>query len=184
MIHTGNTLMKRTIFALLASITACVSLHLAASQETITLGGNFGSFIELGATLEEVNALGPDRVEAAASEDERIRSNWYYFSSRGIRVRVCADNERVETVNASVTSITRKYATEAGVRIGDNLSTTKAAYGERLEVMPETENTIWFVHDDSTDHRITFGFGPSGGMRWVALGALRENGWTCGQGSG
>ena len=151
-----------------------------ADDEIISLNGRFGTFIYLGATVDEVNALGPDRVEAAVTEDERIGSHWHYFSSRGIRVRVCADNERVETVNAGATAASRKYVTETGARVGDNLDTVGSAYGDRLQPMPETEGTIWFVDSERNNNRITFGFNSNGEMRWIALGALRENGWTCG----
>lgn len=157
------------------------SSTLTAADETISFDGSFGSFIDLGATADEVSERGPDKVEAAMTEDERISSHWYYFSGRGIRVRVCEDNKQVETVNAGATAATRKYVTEAGLRIGDNLDKTSAAYGDRLQLMPETDGTIWFVDSERNNNRITFGFSKSGEMRWVALGTLRENGWTCGQ---
>lgn len=46
--------------------------------------------------------------------------------------------------------------------------------------MPETEGTIWFVDAEENDNRVTFGFNAEGEMSWFALGALHENGWTCG----
>lgn len=46
--------------------------------------------------------------------------------------------------------------------------------------MPQTDGTIWFVDDEGGTNRLTFGFTTEGEMTWVALGRLRENGWTCG----
>jgi len=152
-----------------------------ANDEVISLNGNFGSFISLGATVAEVDSLGPDRVQSATPEQERINSSWYYFTNRSIRVRVCSDDQRVATVNAGATQVTRKYVTETGLRIGDSLEQTRAAYGERLQLMPESDGAIWFVDDRSSKNRLTFGFSSEGRMRWVALGSLRVNGWTCGQ---
>ncbi|MDX1401987.1 MAG: hypothetical protein R3245_08700 [Kiloniellales bacterium] len=151
------------------------------ADETITLRGQFGSFITLGATADEVEMLGPDRVEPATPEDERTVSTWHYFTDRGIRVRVCEDDQRVATVNAGVIPVTEKYVTEAGVRIGDSLKKTTQAYGDRLQLMPESGGTIWFVDHERNNNRITFGFNKGGSMNWIALGALRENGWTCGR---
>lgn len=161
-----------------AILSVCSSVY--AADQIVSLDGQFGSFISLGATADDVRALGPDRVEAAVTEDERISSHWHYLSGRGIRLRVCEDNRQVETVNAAATAATSEYVTEAGVRIGDNLETTAKAYGEHLQLMPETDGTIWFVDHESNNNRLTFGFSSNGEMRWVALGALRENGWTCG----
>jgi len=175
----NNVLMKTRCIAL-ATFTLLAAGLFQAADETISLDGNFGSFIALGATVDEVSSRGPDRVEAAMTEDKRIGSHWHYFSSRGIRVRVCEDNKQVETVNAGATAATAMYVTEAGVRIGDNLEKAGAVYGDRLQLMPETEGTIWFVDSERISNRITFGFSTGGEMRWVALGALRENGWTCG----
>lgn len=170
----------KTIYVALVAFSLLVVDTVQSADETITLAGDFGSFISLGATADEVSSRAPDRVEAAMTEDERIGSHWHYFSGRGIRVRVCEDNKQVETVNAGATAATAKYVTEAGVRIGDNLEKAGAAYGDRLQLMPETEGTIWFVDSERNNNRITFGFNKNGEMRWVALGALRENGWTCG----
>lgn len=75
---------------------------------------------------------------------------------------------------------TRQYVTEAGARIGDNLEQTAAAYGKALQMLPETGGTIWFVDAEENDNRVTFGFNAGSEMTWFALGALRENGWTCG----
>lgn len=166
-------------FACLATI-LCTAVPALAADELVSFNGQFGNFISLGATVDQVQALAPDRVEPAVTEDERISSHWYYYSGRGVRVRVCADNNQVETVNAGVSMATRKYVTEAGVRIGDELGQVIEAYGDRLQVMPETEGTIRFVDSERNNNRITFGFSENGQMRWVALGALRENGWTCG----
>jgi hypothetical protein len=161
-----------------AILSAGTSVH--AADGVISLDGNFGSFISLGAAGDEMLALGPDRVEPAAVEEERIPSFWHYFTSRGIRVRTCADDGRVAAINARASSVTQKYLTEAGVRIGDILEKTAEVYGDRLQLMPETDGTIWFVNHESNNNRLTFGFSTAGEMRWVALGALRENGWTCG----
>lgn len=152
-----------------------------ASDEVITLSGNFGSFIQLGATVEEVTELTPSRVEPSVPEDERVTSFWYYFDAHAIRVRVCSDDQSVGAINAGATPVTSKYVTEAGVRIGDDLGAVSEAYGDRLQLMPESEGTIWFVDDVRSRNRLTFGFAESGSMRWVALGALRTNGWTCGK---
>lgn len=163
---------------ILASVINVTVAH--AADKLITLNGNFGSFIALGDTAEEVRALGPDRIETEAADGNRVASSWQYFSSRAIRVRVCDDDQRVGAINAAATPATHQYATEAGVRIGDNLKRTAAAYGDELQMMPETEGTIWFVDAEENYNRLTFGFNAEGGMTWVALGALRENGWTCG----
>ena len=171
---------RRTLAAVIFATALSAGAGVYASDEIISLDGQFGSFISLGATADDVRAVGPDRVEAAVTEDERISSHWHYFSGRGIRVRVCEDNKQVETINAGATAATSEYVTEAGVRIGDNLDKTAAAYGDRLQLMPETDGTIWFVEHESNNNRLTFGFSSGGEMRWVALGALRENGWTCG----
>jgi len=170
----------RTLIAIVTTGLLVHSAALIAADEIISLDGDFGSFIALGATGDVVSSLGPDRVEAAITEDERIGSHWHYFSGRSIRVRVCEDNKQVETVNAGATPATSKYVTEAGVRIGDDLEKAGVAYGDQLQLMPETEGTIWFVDSERNSNRITFGFSKKGAMRWVALGALRENGWTCG----
>lgn len=152
----------------------------SADDKTISLSGNFGEFINLGATAEEVRALGPDRVEPEAADGNRVASAWHYFNNRGVRVRVCEDDQRVGAINAAVTPATQQYITEAGVRIGDNLEQTAEAYGNALQMMPETEGAIWFVDAEENDNRLTFGFNAEGEMTWVALGALRANGWTCG----
>lgn len=165
---------------LLITVTALFAAQALHADEVVTLDGSFGSFIALGATAEDVRALGPDRVEPVAEDDHRAASAWHYFSSRGVRVRVCSDDQRVGAINAGVTPATRHYVTEAGVRIGDNLEQTATAYRDALQVMPETEATIWFVDDEDSHNRLTFGFNGEGEMTWVALGALRENGWTCG----
>jgi hypothetical protein len=123
-----------------AILSAGTSVH--AADEVISLDGNFGSFISLGAAGDEMLALGPDRVEPAAVEEERIPSFWHYFTSRGIRVRTCADDGRVAAINARASSVTQKYLTEAGVRIGDILEKTAEVYGDRLQLMPETDGTI------------------------------------------
>lgn len=172
--------MNRVLCVVLVSAGLGFPSLLWGADEIVSFDGSFGSFISLGATEADVQALGPDRVETAVTEEERTHSSWHYFSGQGIRVRVCADNRRVETVNAGATAATRKYVTEAGVRIGDNLEATASAYGDRLQLMPETEGTIWFVDHEKSSNRLTFGFSSAGEMRWVALGELRENGWTCG----
>ncbi|MGA9575904.1 MAG: hypothetical protein WBS20_18320 [Lysobacterales bacterium] len=152
-----------------------------ASEDVVSLSGSFGSFIALGADVTEVERLGPDRLEPALAEDQRVSSTWYYFSSQGIRVRVCDDDHLVGTVNAINAPATRKYVTEANIRIGDNLDRTKSLYGEALQPLPESNGNIWFIQQEAGDNQITFGFRQDGTMVWVALGALRENGWTCGK---
>lgn len=174
-----NILIK-TSYLVLATLFAASGPELQASDETISLDGQFGEFIRLGATADEVRALGPDRVEPSVAEEQRVASTWHYFDSRAIRVRVCDDDQRVGAVNAGAAPATRKYVTEAGARIGDNLERVRAVYGERLEAMPETEDTIWSVSEEESGNMLTFGFSTEGVMRWVALGATRENGWTCG----
>lgn len=178
---THNNVLMKILFPaiILASTVSPTMVH--AADETVLLSGSFGSFIDLGATLEEVQSMNPDRVDPQAADGNRVASSWHYFTNRGIRVRVCDDNQRVEAINAAVTPATRKYVTEAGVRIGANLQHVAEAYGNALELMPETEGTIWFVEDQDTDKRLTFGFTGEGKMTWVALGTLRENGWTCGR---
>lgn len=114
--------------------------------------------------------------EIVTPNGNRVASTWQYFSSRGIRVRVCGDDQRVGAVNAAVTPATRQYETEASVRIGDNLESVASAYGHRLALMPQTKGTIWFVDDNGSMNRLTFGFTAQGEMAWIALGALRENG--------
>jgi hypothetical protein len=171
----------RTIYLIIAIVGLSFAAVVQGADEVVSIDGQFGSFISLGTTGDEMNALGPDRVESAAVEEQRTPSFWHYFTNRGIRVRTCADDGLVATVNAMVTPVTARYVTEAGVRIGDSLERVSAAYGDQLQPMPESEGTIWFINDDSTNNRLTFGFSSAGDMRWVALGALRENGWTCGR---
>jgi hypothetical protein len=171
--------MKSFIYlALVLALAAPAQLY--AGDEIITLTGDFGTFIKLGASLEEVRALGPDRVEPAVAETQRVASSWHYFSSRGIRVRVCDDDQRVAAINARVAPVTQKYLTEAGIRVGESLDRVKQVYGERLELLPETAGAIWFVDEAGGNNQLTFGFTAEGRMRWIALGVLRENGWTCG----
>jgi hypothetical protein len=55
---------------------------------------------------------------------------------------VCDDDQRVGAVNAVATPAPRQSVTEAGVRIGDKLEQTAAAYGRSLQMMPETEGTM------------------------------------------
>ncbi len=176
-------MMNRTVFRHLVLCAAFWqgSAPLHADDEVISLSGDFGSFIQLGATEDEVVALGPDRIEVAAGQEQRVSSKWYYFNDHGIRVRVCDDDQRLGAVNAGATDATEAYVTEAGVRVGDSLKKTVAAYGDALELMPDTNGAIWFVHDHTMNHRLTFGFQPDGVMAWIALGALRANGWTCGR---
>jgi hypothetical protein len=170
----------RTIRQGALALMLSVSMNLYAGDEIISLAGNFGSFIELGATVTEVRTLGSDRVEAAVTEPERVASKWHYFSSRGIRVRLCDDDQRVAAINAGVTQATRKYLTEAGLRLGDDLGKAIQIYGDQLAPLPETDDMVWFVREKGGNNQLTFGFSPGGNMRWVALGTLRENGWTCG----
>lgn len=173
--------LKRCHTLTIVTALLCLCTELYAGDDVITLAGRFGSFISLGADLAEVERLGPDRVEAAVAEDQRVSSNWYYFSSRGIRVRICDDDHLVATVNAIDTPATHGYVTETGIRVGDSLERTKSVYGENLQALNESNGNIWFVQQAKGDNQITFGFRPDGTMAWVALGALRENGWTCGE---
>ncbi len=175
-----NNRLAGLIGSLVLAITLAATTA-SADEKTISLNGSFGEFINLGATAEEVRALGPDRVESEPADGNRVASAWHYFNSRGVRVRVCEDDQRVGTVNGAVTPATQQYVTEAGVRIGDNLEQTAAGYGKALQMMPETEGTIWFVDAEENDNRVTFGFNAEGEMTWFALGALRGNGWTCGR---
>lgn len=173
-------MLKRLFYFLFVLMLASVAVTLHAGDEIISFEGNFGSFIQLGASAAEVQALGPDRVEPAVAEDQRVASTWHYFSSRGIRVRVCNDDQRVATINAGVAPVTHKYLTEAGLRLGDDLDRTRQTYGDRLELLPGTEGAVWFVDAEAGNNQLTFGFSTEGSMRWAALGTLRENGWTCG----
>jgi hypothetical protein len=151
----------------------------SAQDETVTLGGDFGSFVSLGDARAMVQALSPDTVQPEPADENRVASEWIYFNNRGIRVRVCGDDGQVGTVNATVAPVTRRYVTETGVRVGDSLQAVEAAYGDRLEMQAGYEG-VRFVDDERSAHRISFGFDGEGRMRWIALGALRDNGYTCG----
>ena len=152
-----------------------------AADQVVAMGGQFGSFVTLGDDLDKVNSLSPDRVEPQPADEHRVASAWHYFSSRGIRVRVCDDSHTVGAINATVTPATSAFVTEAGVRVGDPLAKVRAAYGERLEAPEGAGGRVQFVRDPEGRNQITFGFNSQGAMTWIALGALRANGWTCGR---
>lgn len=152
----------------------------ADEDHVITLDGRFGSFATLGEPGERVRALGPDRIEKNEPDEYRKGSTWVYFLERGIRVRICDDHDRVGAVNAIVAPSTRRYATEAGVRIGDPLAEVREAYGDRLRPVLEVDAPVHVVEDESNGHLLTFGFDDEGAMTWIALGDPRANGYTCG----